>query len=91
MPQARVLVQSGPYRFIRHPLYVGEIVAFAGAILTGFTIAKLGVSFLLLSIQSYRAMQEKKMLEETIPEYSVYRTTTGLTHNRLLSTLTEAK
>lgn len=76
MPQARALVRSGPYRLIRHPLYVGEIVAFGGAILAGFTIAKLGIFLLLAAIQSYRAIQEEKLLEETIPEYSVYKATT---------------
>ncbi len=77
MPQARTLVRSGPYRLIRHPLYVGEIVAFGGAILTGFTIAKLGVFLLLTSIQAYRAIQEEKVLEETIPGYSVYKAATS--------------
>jgi len=76
MPQARALVRSGPYRLIRHPLYVGEIVAFGGAILTGFTITKLGVFLLLASIQSYRAIQEERVLEETIPEYSAYKAAT---------------
>ncbi len=77
MPQARALVRSGPYRLIRHPLYVGEIVAFGGVILTGFTIINLGIFLLLVSIQSYRAIQEEKVLEETIPEYSMYKATTN--------------
>ena len=76
MPQARALVRSGPYRFIRHPLYVGEIIAFAGTILAGFTIAKLVIFLLLATIQFYRALQEEKVLEETIQEYSMYKTTT---------------
>lgn len=76
MPQARALIKSGPYQLMRHPLYVGEIVVFGGAILTGFTIAKLGILLLFASIQSYRAVQEEKVLEETIPEYSVYRVAT---------------
>jgi protein-S-isoprenylcysteine O-methyltransferase Ste14 len=36
VPQARTLVRSGPYRLIRHPLYVGEIVTFGGIILANF-------------------------------------------------------
>ncbi len=76
MPQARGLVQSGPYRLIMHPLYVGEIVTFGGAILTELTIAKLGIFLLLAAIQSYRALQEEKVLEETIPEYSMYKAAT---------------
>jgi protein-S-isoprenylcysteine O-methyltransferase Ste14 len=47
MPQARTLVRSGPYRLIRHPLYVGELGAFGGAVLSVLTIENLGsfVSF----------------------------------------------
>ena len=76
MPQARTLVRSGPYRLIRHPLYAGEIVAFGGAILLKFTIAKLGIFLLLTAIQCCRAIQEEKVIEETIPEYSAYKAAT---------------
>jgi protein-S-isoprenylcysteine O-methyltransferase Ste14 len=76
MPQARNLVRSGPYRFIRHPLYAGEIVAFGGAILVDLTIYKMGIFVMLCAIQLYRAVQEEKLLEETIPEYSEYKTAT---------------
>ncbi len=51
-------------------------MAFGGAILAGFTIAKLGIFLLSTAIQSYRAIQEEKVLEETIPEYSVYKAAT---------------
>ncbi len=54
----------------------GKIVAFGGTILTGFTIAKLGIFLLLAVIQLYRAIEEEEVLEETIPEYSVYKAAT---------------
>ena len=76
IPQARALVRNGPYRLIRHPLYVGEVVAFGGIILNGFTISKLGIFLLLAAIESYRAIQEEKILEETIAEYSMYKAAT---------------
>jgi protein-S-isoprenylcysteine O-methyltransferase Ste14 len=76
MPQARTLVRSGPYRLIRHPLYVGEIVSFGGFIIAEFTMAKLGIFLLTVAIQLYRAIQEEKLLEKTIPEYLVYESAT---------------
>jgi protein-S-isoprenylcysteine O-methyltransferase Ste14 len=30
LPQARQLVTSGPYAFVRHPLYLGEMTAMLG-------------------------------------------------------------
>ncbi|MBA3037868.1 MAG: isoprenylcysteine carboxylmethyltransferase family protein [Desulfobacterium sp.] len=77
IPQARGLVRSGPYHFIRHPLYVGEIIAFGGTILSGFTMLKFCIFLLLVVIQSYRALEEEKVLEETFPEYSAYMAQTS--------------
>lgn len=75
-PQVRMLVQNGPYRFIRHPLYVGEIITFSGIILAGFSILRLSTFFLMILIQTYRAFQEEKLLEEHIPNYSLYKKAT---------------
>jgi protein-S-isoprenylcysteine O-methyltransferase Ste14 len=35
VPQARRLVDTGPYRWVRHPLYLGELVAVAGFAVRG--------------------------------------------------------
>lgn len=75
-PNARRLVTSGPYRLMRHPLYVGEAVALAGLVLgrlTGFSIAVLVVT---LTVQCYRVLQEEKVLAEAFPEYASYMAST---------------
>lgn len=76
VPQARALVHGGPYRLIRHPLYAGKIVTLGGTILAGLTVAKAGIFLLFVAIQSYRAIEEEKVLEENIPEYSAYKAVT---------------
>lgn len=75
-PQVRMLVRNGPYRLIRHPMYVGEIIAFSGVILAGFSTLRLFTLFLMILIQTYRAFQEEKLLEEHIPNYSLYKKAT---------------
>jgi protein-S-isoprenylcysteine O-methyltransferase Ste14 len=72
-PQVRQLVQTGPYRFIRHPLYVGEIVSFAGAVLFGPSLVKVGILLTEVVLQAYRAVQEERLLTMTLPEYEDYR------------------
>jgi protein-S-isoprenylcysteine O-methyltransferase Ste14 len=75
-PQARTLVQEGPYRFIRHPLYVAEIVGFTGSILAKFSAATLCILLIFIAIQSYRAVQEEMLLAKAIPDYSAYQAKT---------------
>jgi protein-S-isoprenylcysteine O-methyltransferase Ste14 len=77
VPRARDLVRSGPYGVVRHPLYVGEIVTFFGAILVDLSAYKVAVFLLLVAVQAYRATQEEKVLTEVFPEYTEYAATTS--------------
>lgn len=76
IPQARKLVQKGPYKLIRHPLYLGELISVFGIVLMNVTFLNL-LSFLLLAMcQIYRSLREEQLLEETFPEYKEYRSRT---------------
>jgi protein-S-isoprenylcysteine O-methyltransferase Ste14 len=72
VPQARDLVRSGPYRFVRHPLYVGEFVSFAGAVMAVITPFSALVFVFFVFVQTYRATQEEKVLRAVFPEYESY-------------------
>jgi protein-S-isoprenylcysteine O-methyltransferase Ste14 len=77
VPQARSLVQEGPYAHVRHPLYAGEIVALFGVAMTlggwGPFIGWLGI----VVLQSYRAFEEEKLLLGVLPEYRDYQLRTA--------------
>jgi protein-S-isoprenylcysteine O-methyltransferase Ste14 len=75
-PQVRALVRNGPYRFIRHPLYVGEIVTLTGAILVGPSWQKVVILMVTVALQVYRAIQEERLLSAHDPEYAAYMTAT---------------
>ncbi len=75
--QSRGLTRSGPYRLVRHPLYLGEFVATVGIVLTGFTWAALSVLAALATLQVYRSVKEEQVLSEAFPEYADYRLTTA--------------
>ncbi len=75
-PQVRGLVSTGPYRYIRHPLYVGEFVSLVGAILVGPSWQKVAILVVIAGIQVYRAIQEERLLGAHDPGYADYVTDT---------------
>jgi protein-S-isoprenylcysteine O-methyltransferase Ste14 len=77
IPQARKLVRSGPYRFVRHPLYLGELISVLGFVLAHFVLEKLLAFLLLAACQIYRALQEEKLLSHSFPDYDNYASKTA--------------
>jgi protein-S-isoprenylcysteine O-methyltransferase Ste14 len=72
IPQARKLVRHGPYRLVRHPLYLGELTSVFGIVAAEVTLSKMMVFLLLIAAQIYRSLWEEKLLVNTFPEYKEY-------------------
>jgi protein-S-isoprenylcysteine O-methyltransferase Ste14 len=72
LPEARGLVTRGPYRLVRHPVYLGEILACAGLLVGGFSAWNVGCFVVLCASQRVRMGLEERALEETFPEYAAY-------------------
>jgi protein-S-isoprenylcysteine O-methyltransferase Ste14 len=67
------LVLSGPYRWIRHPLYSGVLLLVLGSAVTVHTrVAYVTVPVLLMGF-AVKSHQEEKLLEHGFPEYGAYR------------------
>ena len=73
----RELVTSGPYRRIRHPLYVGEIIHVSGIALLAATPAALYLLVLAVALQAVRAKIEERKFLASVPEYAEFRRNTG--------------
>jgi protein-S-isoprenylcysteine O-methyltransferase Ste14 len=77
MSEARRLVTSGPYRFVRHPLYLAEELAIIGICmqyLSPWTAIVLAVQ---IAFQLRRMHNEEAVLTESFPEYAAYRQRTA--------------
>ncbi len=74
------VVDTGPYRLVRHPIYLGLIVAaFATAIEKGTTFALLGAAILTLAFYT-KARREERFLRAELGEdaYDAYARTTAM-------------
>jgi protein-S-isoprenylcysteine O-methyltransferase Ste14 len=72
MAEARRLVTHGPYRFVRHPLYVCEELAVIGTFIQVISPLAMVVFIMHGVFQIRRMLNEETVLEETFPEYADY-------------------
>lgn len=71
-PEARVLKTRGVYRFIRHPLYLAELLTVAGAAIQFVQPWSALIAFGTLALQLYRIENEERVLQATFKEYAAY-------------------
>jgi protein-S-isoprenylcysteine O-methyltransferase Ste14 len=72
VPQARSVVQTGPYRWIKHPLYFSEQIAILGVVLQYLTPVTVIVFVVHIGVQVCRILYEEDLLRRNCPEYSSY-------------------
>jgi protein-S-isoprenylcysteine O-methyltransferase Ste14 len=72
LPEARGLVTRGPYRLMRHPVYLGELAAAAGLLLAAPTLRNLILVLGFGVAQAIRMQMEERELTLAFPEYSAY-------------------
>jgi protein-S-isoprenylcysteine O-methyltransferase Ste14 len=66
------LVETGPYAFVRHPVYAGGIVFFVGFALASSPAVFVPLAALVVLWRNKAALEED-LLEEKFPDYAEYR------------------
>ena len=85
IPEARELVTSGPYRVVRHPVYLAEIgVALCLGLQGDVHIWSALILVPFVAIQLVRAFFEEQLLRSTFPEYEAYARVTGRRFPRIV-------
>ena len=69
IPEARSLVKTGPYKFIRHPMYLSEILWVFGSVLPIFSKGILVLYSLMVIFLFMRANFEEEILSKNFEEY----------------------
>jgi protein-S-isoprenylcysteine O-methyltransferase Ste14 len=73
LPDVRGLVTRGPYRLVRHPLYLGELTAVFGIVLGSHDPLWAGVAWLgCVGLQLARTGYEERNIQAEFPEYAEY-------------------
>jgi protein-S-isoprenylcysteine O-methyltransferase Ste14 len=73
LPDVRGLVTHGPYRYVRHPLYLGELTAVLGIVLGSRQPLWAGVTWIAcLGLQLARTGYEERNISAEFPQYAEY-------------------
>lgn|GEM_PF-879386 len=82
VPEARSLVVTGPYRWLRHPMYFAESLIMFGIALSDPRITYLFVALGIFGLQLYRIRVEEQLLSTAFP--NTYKEFVARTRYRLI-------
>jgi protein-S-isoprenylcysteine O-methyltransferase Ste14 len=81
--QVRDVVLRGPYRYVRHPIYMGHAMLAIGVLLSNFCIAYALISVMHIGLLAYRARLEEMMLAANDSAYRKSMEQTGFMFPKL--------
>jgi protein-S-isoprenylcysteine O-methyltransferase Ste14 len=76
LAEARRLVTEGPYRIVRHPLYLSEGIALVGVTLQVLSPLAVLFAIVVVVVQYRRMINEERILKLAFPEYQAYAANT---------------
>jgi protein-S-isoprenylcysteine O-methyltransferase Ste14 len=85
MPEARTLVVTGPYRLLRHPMYLAELLMLFGVVVGFVRLTTLVGALSVVGLQIYRIHAEEKLLQGAFP--ATFADFTARTRFRLIPLL----
>lgn len=85
VPEARTLVVTGPYRLLRHPMYLAELLMLFGVVVGSVRLTTLVGALCVVGLQIYRIHAEEKLLQGAFP--ATFADFTARTRFRLIPLL----
>ena len=77
MPEARRLVTDGPYKMVRHPLYLCEILIIFAMFMQYRSLAAAGLFMLIAGVEAVRGIYEEAVLARAFQDFAAYHQRTS--------------
>ncbi|MGA3208504.1 MAG: isoprenylcysteine carboxylmethyltransferase family protein [Syntrophales bacterium] len=74
--QGAMLVTRGPYRLIRHPMYLAVLLVILPLVIDYFSLSRVATGFLLITDLIIKMRFEECLLKKQFAEYEAYMSTT---------------
>ena len=71
--QGQTVVSTGPYRFVRHPMYAGALIMMAGIPLSLGSFWGLSLIVPMTAVLIWRLIDEERFLALNLPGYAAYQ------------------
>jgi|WetSurMetagenome_2_1015567.scaffolds.fasta_scaffold966387_2 protein-S-isoprenylcysteine O-methyltransferase Ste14 len=71
-PAGETLLSSGPYRFLRHPMYAAALLLIWSSVLGHLSIINIVIGLIVTSTVAIRIMTEEQFLQARYPDYVEY-------------------
>lgn len=63
-PAKRKIVTRGPYKYMRHPMYTGEILSLAGVLVLSFSLWNVAIFILFIATVVWRIYEEESLISD---------------------------
>ena len=70
--RAQTVVTSGPYRFVRHPMYVGALLMYLGMPMVLGSVGALILGLAIVGLMIWRTSREDETLRQELPGYEEF-------------------